>query len=309
MKSELNGLDFNLLKGLNALLDERSVTRAAAKLSISQPALSLMLTRLRDHFDDPLFIRGNRGMLPTNRALELAIPVRQILSAIASLSQPTHFDPLTAKFDFILAATDYALKATVLPFMSVLKKASPGIRLGVVPVDLDRLSSQFERAKIDLAIIQQDTSPNELRSCHLYAEKYVCMLRADHPIAKRNSLSLRDFCELEHVIVSPDGAFADYIDERLEAEGRHRHVALAVNSHTVLPDILRITDMIAVIPYRLTCAYDYLVRFDLPVTIQGFEIAMSWHERSHRDPAHQWIRELFLDFCRQRESQSVLKIS
>lgn len=305
MKNELNGLDFNLLKALNALIEERSVTRAAVKLSISQPAASLMLTRLREYFGDPLFIRGSRRMTPTNRALELAPLVSQILSDIASLSQPTHFDPASAKMDYLLAATDYALKATVLPFMSVLKKASPGIRLAVVPVNEETLSVQFERANIDLAVIKTSITPNELHSRHIYTERYVCMMRADHPVAVSKALSLDTFCELEHVVVSALGNFSDEIDQLLAAEGRQRKVGLAVNSYTVLPDVLRLTDMIAVVPYRLTCAYDFLVRFDLPLTLHGFDLTMSWHERAHRDPAHKWIRSLFLDVCRQPAGQII----
>lgn len=238
-------------------------------------------------------------MMPTNRALELAPLVRQILSDIASLSQPAYFDPSSAKMDYLLAATDYALKATVLPFMSVLKKASPGIRLAVVPVNEETLSVQFERSSIDLAVIKTSITPEELHSRPLYTERYVCMMRADHPVAVRQSLSLEAFCELEHVVVSAKGDFSDEIDRRLAAEGRQRKVGLAVNSYTVLPDVLRITDMIAVVPYRLTCAYDFLVRFDLPLAIQGFELAMTWHERAHRDPAHKWIRSLFLEVCNQ----------
>lgn len=295
MKQDLQALDFNLLKALNALLEQRSVTRAAEQLSLSQPAVSLMLTKLREYFGDPLFVRGQRGMIPTNRALELALPVSQILSNIALLSQPAEFDTDTANMDITIAATDYALKAVVLPFMSVLKKRSPGIRLAVIPVDAERMSGQFERGDIDLALIRHDAAPAELHFRTLYQERYVCMLRADHPAAAKNALTLKDFCEPEHVIVSSTGHFRDDIDQRLAEKGCTRRIGMAVNSYVVLPEVLRTTDMIAVVPYRLTCAYDFLARFELPLEVPGFNLTMAWHERSHRDVAHQWIRSLLFE--------------
>ncbi len=295
MKNELLSLDFNLLKALNALLEERSVTRAAEKLSLTQPAVSAMLTRLRDYFGDPLFVRGQRGMVPTSRASELAGPVSQIISGIAALSQPAAFDQSTARFDYTIAATDYALKAMVLPLMSELKKQAPGIRLAVIPVDPQQLSGQFERGEVDLALIQADVTPQELHSRSLFQERYVCMMRADHPAASGSILSLDDFCQLEHVIVSPNGFTSDIVDQLLEEKGLQRLTGMAVNSYVVLPEVLRISDMIAVVPYRLTCAYDFLIRLTPPVDIPGFSMSMSWHERTHRDPAHQWIRTLLLN--------------
>ena len=183
MKPDLRTLDLNLLKTLDALLDERSVTRAATRLSLTQPAVSGMLTRLRDNFNDPLFIRAPHGMVPTLRAQQLAPAVKQILRDIDTLLQPARFDPLTASFTFTLAATDYALKAVVVPFIAALKVRAPGIRVRVIPVEPERLTAQFEQGKIDLALLTPSTTPGDLHSRTLYDERYVCMLRVDHPDA------------------------------------------------------------------------------------------------------------------------------
>ena len=204
MKPDLRTLDLNLLKTLDALLDERSVTRAAARLSLTQPAVSGMLTRLRDNFGDPLFIRAPHGMVPTLRAQQLAPVVKQILNDINTLLQPAQFDPLTADFTFTLAATDYALKAVVVPFIAALKVRAPMIRVRVTPVEPERLTTQFEQGKIDLALLTPSTTPGDLHSRTLYEERYVCMLRADHPDA-RAPLSLDRFCALEHILVSYEG--------------------------------------------------------------------------------------------------------
>ena len=133
MKSDIRNLDLNLLKALDALLDERSVTRAATRLSLTQPAVSGMLTRLREAFNDPLFIRAPHGMVPTLRAQALASPVKQLLADAEALLYPATFDPLQADFTWTMAATDYALKAAIVPFIAALKTRAPGIRVRVIP--------------------------------------------------------------------------------------------------------------------------------------------------------------------------------
>lgn len=292
MKPDLRTLDFNLLKTLDALLDERSVTRAAARLALTQPAVSGMLTRLRDNFDDPLFIRAPHGMVPTLRAQQLAPALKQILSDINALLQPAQFDPLTAALTFTLAATDYALKAVVVPFIAALKVRAPGIRVRVIPVEPERLAAQFEQGKIDLALLTPSTTPGDLHSRTLYEERYVCMLRADHPDAQQ-PLNLARFCALEHILVSYEGeSFWGVTDDALAKVGYSRRIGLSVSSFLVLPEVLAISEMIAVVPSRLVRADAAICVQEPPVAIPGFTKSMAWHERTHRDPAQQWLREL-----------------
>ena len=299
MKPDLRTLDLNLLKTLDALLDERSVTRAAARLSLTQPAVSGMLTRLRDNFGDPLFIRAPHGMVPTLRAQQLAPVVKQILNDINTLLQPAQFDPLTADFTFTLAATDYALKAVVVPFIAALKVRAPMIRVRVIPVEPERLTAQFEQGKIDLALLTPSTTPGDLHSRTLYEERYVCMLRADHPDAQV-PLSLDRFCALEHILVSYEGeSFWGVTDDALAKVGRKRRVGLSVSSFLVLPEVLAISDMIAVVPSRLARARASICVQEPPVAIHGFTKNMAWHERNHRDPAQQWLRELLHETSQQ----------
>ena len=292
MKSDIRTLDLNLLKTLDALLDERSVTRAAQRLSLTQPAVSGMLNRLRDYFDDPLFSRTPHGIVPTLRAQQLAAPVKQILSDIDILLKPTQFDPLTAALTFTVAATDYALKAVIVPFIAALRVRAPGIRVRVIPVEPVLLTTQFEQGKIDLALLTPDSTPDNLHSWALYDEEYVCLMRHAHPDAGQ-PLTLDRFCALEHVLVSYVGeSFWGVTDEALASVGRQRQIGLSVSSFLVLPDILAISDMIAVVPARL--AYDDTRMHVLPppLPITGFTKSMAWHERTHRDAAHQWLRNL-----------------
>ncbi len=295
MKADLRTLDLNLLKTLDALLDERSVTRAASRLALTQPAVSGMLNRLRDYFNDPLFIRAPHGIVPTARAEELAAPVKRILADIDVLLQPVTFDPLTARLTFTLAATDYALRAVVVPFIAALKVQASGIRLRVVPVEPDRLAARLEQGKIDLALLTPHTTPDELHSRALYDERYVCMMRADHPDAGK-PLSLDRFCALEHVLVSYEGeSFRGVTDDALEKVARMRHVGLSVSNFLVLPDVLAISDMIAVVPSRIADNQTGMFVCETPVPVPGFTKSMAWHGRSHRNPAQRWLRGLLLE--------------
>ena len=292
MKSDIRTLDLNLLKTLDALLDERNVTRAAQRLSLTQPAVSGMLNRLRDYFDDPLFVRTPHGIVPTLRAREMAAPIKQILSDIDILLKPAQFDPLTETLTFTIAATDYALKAVIVPFIAALRARAPGIRVRVVPVEPEQLTTQFEQGKIDLALLTPDSTPENLHNRPLYNEEYVCLMRHDHPDA-RQALTLDRFCALEHVLVSYKGeSFWGVTDEALAEVGRKRQIGLSVSSFLVLPDILAISEMIAVVPARLAYTDPRMHVVSPPLPIAGFTKSMAWHERTHRDAAHQWLRNL-----------------
>ncbi|MEX0495175.1 LysR family transcriptional regulator [Raoultella terrigena] len=292
MKSDIRNLDLNLLKTLDALLDERSVTRAAQRLALTQPAVSGMLTRLRDTFNDPLFIRAPHGMIPTLRAQALASPVKQLLTDAEALLQPAVFEPLNADFTWTIAATDYALKAVIVPFIAALKPLAPGIRVRIIPESPSMLLAQTERGEVDVALLTPASTPPELHGRALYHEEYICLMRADHPQAGA-PLTLDLFCALEHMLVSWEGdSFRGVTDKALAAVGRSRRVGLSVSSFLVLPEILAVSDMIAVVPRRLAAVTSGMLIAPPPLTIPGFTKSMAWHERNHRDPAQRWLREL-----------------
>lgn len=293
MKTDIRNLDLNLLKALDALLDERNVTRAAERLSLTQPAVSGMLTRLRECFDDPLFTRTQRGIIPTLRALELAQPVKSILAEVSELLQPRTFEPAVAEMTVKIAATDYALRAVIVPFMAALRLQAPAIRVAVLPVNNEQLSAQFERGDVDFALITPESAPPDLHARALYDEEYVCLLRADHPLTQQEGLTLDTFCEHDHALVSyVGGNFNGVTDEALATLGRTRRVTLSVCSFLVLPEILRVSDLISVVPKRLTHDLPDLTVLPPPLQIQGFKKIVVWHERTHRDAGHRWLREL-----------------
>nr|WP_198984318.1 LysR family transcriptional regulator [Herbaspirillum sp. ASV7] len=297
-KTDLRTLDLNLLKALAALLDERNVTRAAARLGVTQPAMSGILTRLRENFDDPLFVRAQRGILPTPRALELQQPLQRILGEIDGLLHPAVFDPATATLDYTIAATDYALRAIAVPFLTALKQHAPHVRVALASVEDGPLQERLERGEVDLALTTPEATPPGLHARTLFEEHYVCALRAGHPAARGRRLSLRQFCALDHALVSYAGdPFHGVTDDALAQLGLQRRVSLSVKRFLVLPDILRATDMVAVVPQRLVNGVEGLKLLAPPLPIPGFTKIAAWHERGHRDPAQRWLRQLLFASC------------
>ncbi|MBK4714889.1 MULTISPECIES: LysR family transcriptional regulator [Tenebrionibacter/Tenebrionicola group] len=301
MSNDFRKLDLNLLKALDALIDEGSVTRAAQRLSLTQPAVSGMLARLREYFNDPLFVRAQRGIVPTLRAQQLAAPVKQILSEVKLLLHPASFDPSLARLNFTVAASDYALKAVIVPLMAALRSHAPGISVTVVPVESHRLLRQLEHGDIDLVVAMPQNIPEELHGRVLFVEQYVCVMRANHPAARMGSISLEQFCSLDHVLVSDCVSFTGLMAQALATVGGRRRVGMTVNSPLALTEVLLASDMLAVAPRRLVTGCAQLAVMETPVPIPGFMKSIAWHERTHRDAARRWIRSLLLEICQAKD--------
>ena len=296
--SNLRTIDLNLLKVFDALIDEGSVTRAAARLSLTQPAVSGSLTRLREGFNDPLFVRTRRGIVPTTHALALAAQVKRVLSDVECMLQPASFDPKLATLTITIAASDYAQRAVLVPFLAVLRERAPGIRVSVLPANPELVHTQLERGELDLALMTPETTAPDLHSQVLFDEHYVCAMREGHPYASPKRLSLARFCSLDHAIVSySGGGFRGAADEALARVGRSRRVSLSVPCFLVLPEILRTSDLIAVAPSRLIAGSPGLVAMAPPVDVTGFTKVVTWHDRTHNDPAHAWVRAVLLETC------------
>jgi DNA-binding transcriptional LysR family regulator len=297
--TDIKSLDLNLLKGFDALYRERSVTRAAELLCLTQPAVSGMLLRLRNNFGDPLFVRAQRGVIPTPRAIELAPQISQVLNAIDTLLRPTDVDPAEARFSLTLAATDYALHVVVTPFLAALRQQAPGISVAVLPVDDARINSRMEDGELDFALLTPESTYPDLHAQHLFEEEYVCAMRKDHPALQAGPLTLDRFCQLEHAIVSLDGGgFSGPTDAALALIGRQRKVALSVPSFLSLIRILQCSDLVAQVPRRLVSITEGLVVQAPPLTVKGFSKLLAWHERTHADPRYIWVRSLLIATCR-----------
>lgn len=294
--NNLRRLDLNLLVTLDVLLAEHNVTRAAQRLNFSQPSVSVHLAKLRDIFGDPLLLPGPRGMRPTARADELREPLRQALEALErAVSPATPFDPAVASHTWRVAAADYGESTVLLPALAGLRSAAPGTRLAVVQLVPSRIAKQAEQGEIDLALHASEEAPPGMRRRVLFAERYVLVGRAGHP-RLRTPPTREQFCELDQVIVSPDGGgFSGITDTLLAEAGLARRVVLSVPHFLFVISVLASTDLVAMLPSRLVRNSSALQVVEPPVVVPGYEMAMLWHERSHRDPAHRWLREYITD--------------
>ena len=297
MKS-LQTLDLNLLKAFSVLMEERNVSKAAEHLAITQPAMSGVLARLRDSFDDPLFVRVQRGVVPTNRALELAPQVKKVLNEVEQLLQPPQFDPTKAELTVRIACTDYAMRAVIVPFLRLLKIQAPKIKVAVLAINESIVQNQLEQRQIDFSLVTPDFQAPDIHAQNLYDERYICAVRHNHPIAQQTELTLEQFCQLEQALISYHGcSFSGVTDKALQAMGLQRNVSLSVQNFIILPELLEQSDLLAVVPERLITHLDNLKRFKPPLKIQGFTKTLIWHERTHKDPAYRWIRELIEKAC------------
>jgi DNA-binding transcriptional LysR family regulator len=290
--NNLRRLDLNLLLTLDVLLSEHNVTRAAERLNLSQPSVSVHLAKLRDVLGDPLLLPGPRGMRPTARAEALREPLREALESLERAVAPARpFNPAEASHSWRIAATDYAESTIILPALAGLRTAAPGTRLAIVEAVPPRLARQAEQGEIDLGFHTSEGAPEGLRGKVLFAERYVLVGRAGHPRLKRRP-TLAQFCRFEHVIVSPDGGgFFGVTDEALAKAGLTRKVVLSVPHFLFMASVLASTDLVGMLPARLVRENSALQMVEPPVEVPGYEMAMLWHERVHRDPAHQWLRE------------------
>jgi len=286
-------LDLNLLVTLEALLVEQNVTKAAARLHLSQPAVSAQLSRLRDVFDDPLLIPAQRGMTPTAKAVDLLEPLRQALDQLrATVASHSNFNPAKARLTVSIACTDYLHAAVVKPLVVALRTKAPGVRVALRNLDLPQLEAQMARGDVDLALMTPQAAPPSLRARHLFDERYVLIGRRKHP-RLRAGLTVEQFAQLEHVVVSlHGGGFVTPVDDALAAFGHRRKVVLSAASFLFVPEIVAQSDFVALVPERLVRdRRDQLKVMDCPFPVEGFAVGMVWHERSHGHSGQRWIRE------------------
>lgn len=286
-------LDLNLLVTLEALLVEQNVTKAAARLHLSQPAVSAQLSRLRDVFADPLLIPAQRGMTPTVKALELLDPLRAALDQVrATVATHLSFEPATASLAVSIACTDYVQAALIKHLVVAMRREAPGVRIALRILDVPQLEPQMTRGDVDLALMNLQGAPLSLRSRHLFDESYVLIGRRGHPVL-REGLTVEEFARLEHIVVSlRGGGFSTSVDNTLVKLGQRRNVVLSASSFLPVPELAAQSDCVALIPRRLLDGRDkQLMRVEPPFPVEGFAIGMFWHERSHGHAGFRWVRE------------------
>jgi DNA-binding transcriptional LysR family regulator len=298
----LGGFDLNLLVALDALLAERSVTRAAGRIGITQSAASHALARLRKLTGDELLVRGRDGMVPTTRAEVMRAPLRRALEDITgTLSSPCAFDPKTARVRVFIGASDYAELVLLPGIMARLVREAPGVELRVLTPGQDP-ASELAAGKLDLVImpLTPGAEAQGIRGRQLLRDRFVCIVRRGHLLAKKKTLSLSSFAGAAHALISPWGMEGGYVDDALARLGLHRKVAVAVPHFLVAPHIVASSDLLLTVAERVADVVAGPLGLAVlappqELGLTGFTLSILWHERTHDDPARRWIRDVIID--------------
>lgn len=290
---DITRLDTKLLLAFDALMEERSVTRAARRLNMTQQGLSGVLRRMRDLFDDPLFVREARGVWPTPRAEALAPRIKSALLGLESVLESQEFDPALADGTIFFASSDYGLSTVVAPLFQQFRSLAPKVQLAILPINTATLSEQMRGGRVDLALTDPEMAPPNMFTRSLFEDRYLCAVRADHPLAEAK-VDLDAFCSCEHLLVSPFSSnFHAPTDAALAGIDRTRKVGLVIPSFSVAGEILERTDLLAVLPERiLRNMNNRLYVFPPPLEIKSSEIVAVWPARVDEDPLHSWFRQL-----------------
>ncbi|TFY97544.1 LysR family transcriptional regulator [Ramlibacter rhizophilus] len=289
---DIRSLDVGMLRTFDALMRERSVSRAAQRLFLSQPAVSASLTRLREVFGDPLFTRMPHGVAPTARAEALAPQVEQLLAGMARLLEPQQdFDPATSNRIFRVAGSDFASRWLLAPLSRELVEAGSAIRILWEPTQTGSIAERLRKGEIDLAVIARIHRPQDMQTEVLYEDHYVYVTRRDHPQAGE-PVTLESFCAVPQVFLGyGTSTLDDLIDEELARRGMRRHAQLAVSSFGQILHQLRCSDHAAVLGRRVAQAFaSELAIRALPLELPRYQSMVCWDGGSSGDVGVEWLR-------------------
>jgi DNA-binding transcriptional LysR family regulator len=290
---KLTTFDLNLLVVFEAILRDRSVTKAGGRLGLSQPAMSHALNRLRWMLTDQLFIRTPEGMVPTPRAEQLAHPVRRALGELQSALDPEEFIPAQAERRFTLAVNNYAAVVLAGPITAECAALAPNVRVSLRPSGTLNLPELLDRGELDVAIAALEPPADRFASRVLVEDRYVAVMRRGHPVAHKK-LDLKTFAALPHLVISSSGEDLSFVDAALGAAGYARSIALEA-PYLSAGAILVQSDMVAVLGSQIAQefrrAYPIDLR-DLPFKSPRLHTVMLWHKRFNDQVAHRWLREM-----------------
>lgn len=312
-------LDLNLLRVFDAVMSERSLTKAAVKLALTQPAVSNAIRRLRVTLGDDLLRRSGQGLVPTPRAQALWPTVQEALRQLQATLAPSPFVAATANTTFVLTMAD-ATAAELMPgLVAVMDRDAPGVTLRVVPLTTRDPRRLLEDELADLAIgyfpvvlasltaQAQSGEAAPYQHQRLYDSDYVCVMQHDHPLA-HEPLTLDRFCEARHLLVSFSGRPYGFIDEALAGLGRKRQIVLTVNQFFTAGRVVASSKLLTVLPRHfvsVTGFADQLVLRELPFAVPAVHVDTLWHRRLQQDSAHVWLRGVIAQLPNQVSSGGV----
>ena len=298
--------DLNLLIVFDAVMQERSVTRAGSRIGLSQPAMSHALNRLRYMLKDELFVRTPKGMVPTPRAQMLAPPLSNALSEIQLALEPAAFDPAASDRRFALAVNNYAEIVLAPPLVAAVSAAAPAVRLDLRPSGSLDIVDLLDRGELDLAISSMDNPGERFATAPLLQDRLVIVMRCGHP-ASGCTLSPADFAALAHLEISPTHEDTGLVDRWLVERKLVRRIALRAPYLSAAPILVQ-SDMVATLSRRI--AQDFVRNHplqlrELPYASPRVQTAMLWHRRLDHYPAHRWLRDVILSATKRTHPAAV----
>jgi DNA-binding transcriptional LysR family regulator len=283
--------DLNLLIVFDAVMQDRSVTRAGSRIGLSQPAMSHALNRLRYMLKDDLFVRTPEGMVPTPRAETLAQPLRNALSEMQSALEPAGFDPASSDRRFVLSVNNYAAVVIASPLVAAVSAAAPRVQLDLRPGGTLDVLEQLDRGDLDLTLGGTSSAGERFVSASLLEDTFVTVMRRGHPAARRK-LSAAAFAALSHIEISSIREDVGFVDRWLGERGLARRIALRA-PYLSAAAILVQSDLVATLSQRI--AREFVRHHPLQLSKPPFEsppivTSMLWHRRLDGHPAHRWLR-------------------
>jgi len=287
-----NAFDLNLLVIFDAVIQEKTLTRAGQRLGMSQPAVSHALARLRHMLKDELFVRTPEGMRPTPRAERMVEPVRAALRELQVTLEADEFDASQASRSFKIAANNYAARAVVPALFRRVARLAPSVVLEVRPIGMLHVLDQLDGGGVELALSALVEGGDRFKCVGLLEDEYVALLSSDHPAATEPELSIESFATLQHIAITSSGDDTQFIDDALADRGLARLVCAKVPLHSLV-SVLIGSKALAVVPRRVAAdlvAICPLTMRPLPFPAPRLALSMIWHRRLDGHPAHRWLR-------------------
>ncbi|MGY0588229.1 MAG: LysR family transcriptional regulator [Paraglaciecola chathamensis] len=286
--SKLDRLDIKQLRIFQALIREKNASKAASQLGLTQQAVSEQLKKLRDVFDDRLFLRKTSGFIPTPFAEQLSLDIDKLLNDFQALLSPKVFDPKTVSGTYVIAATDYAQQVVLPSVIARLRLESPNLKIIVRDFELDKLHDLMESGKVNLAIAFPDYIPDSYPILTLFEEHHVCVTSLNSSISKL-SPSLAEIADYPSIIASPSRPnFKGSIDDWFKSFGLSRNVVVSAPCFSIVPMYLEVTDSIAFLPSRAITELN-LIEIELEESPDPFDVIAAWHPRYNEDPLQKWV--------------------
>ena len=291
----LSDKDLNLFVVFDVIYTERNLTKSGEVLGITQPAVSNALSRLRENFNDELFVRTSKGMVPTPVAENMVNDIRQALDLIRnSISESESFNPKTAKATFRISIGDTSEYRLLPQLIKNISNLAPGVDVESYLTPRTETPKELAAGNIDFAIDPPIHSDPNLRNKKIYQDDYVLVVNKKHPIAKKKKISLEDYLNLSHIHISKRASGLGHVDTTLNRLGLTRRIALRAQHFLVAPYIIDQSNL-AMTTIKSFSRGRELKVFQLPFKINPLVLHLYWHVNKDMDPANKWMRELILN--------------